>query len=111
MKTRKKNLATARIDYKKAFDMVTNSWILQSPKMFGINEQVRKLRNDIIKNWRVELTSGSTVQEEASIRRGIFQGYSLSPLLFVIAPIPLTDQPPYQFSSVGERTHRIVCGI
>ena len=32
-KKRKKNLSTARIDYKKAFDSVPHSWILQMYKI------------------------------------------------------------------------------
>ena len=51
VKTRKKNLATAWIDYKKAFDMVLHSWILECLKMFGINEEVRKLIKVSMKNW------------------------------------------------------------
>ena len=33
-KTRRKNLAMARIDYKKAYDMVPHSWIINSLKMY-----------------------------------------------------------------------------
>ena len=33
-KTRRKNLALAWIDYKKAYDIVPQSWILESHKMY-----------------------------------------------------------------------------
>ena len=39
--------------------------------------------------WRVELTAGGKSLAEAKIQRGIFQGDALSPLLFVIAMMPL----------------------
>ena len=44
-----------------------------------------------MKNWRVELTCNNENLGEVEIKRGIFQEDSLSPLLFVIALIPLTQ--------------------
>ena len=47
-----------------------------------------------MKNWATELTSwGGENLGKVNIRRGIFQGDSLSPLLFVICMIPLTKVP------------------
>ena len=40
--------------------------------------------------WQTELTSNGKSLGSVSIKRGIFQGYSLSPLLFVVSMIPLT---------------------
>ena len=42
-----------------------------------------------LKTWRVELTAGRKSLAEAKIQRGIFQGDALSPLLFIIAMMPL----------------------
>ena len=43
----------------------------------------------IMKTWKVELPAGGKSLAEAKFQRGIFQGDALSPLLFVIAMIPL----------------------
>ena len=41
-------------------------------------------------NCKAILTSSGTTLAEVNIRRGIFQGESLSPLLFIVAMIPMT---------------------
>ena len=43
-----------------------------------------------MKTWRTELTSENVTLGEVTIKRGIFQGDALSPLLFVICLIPLS---------------------
>ena len=43
-----------------------------------------------MKNWATELTSCGENLGKVDIKRGIFQGDSLSQLLFVICMIPLT---------------------
>ena len=45
---------------------------------------------DSMKTWKTELTSAGERLGVIHIRRGIFQGDSLSPLLFVSCMIPLT---------------------
>jgi hypothetical protein len=71
-KKRRKNLNTAWTDYQKAFDSVPHGWIKWNTKL--------QLKTD------QELIQSGLIK----INRGIFQGDSLSPLLFCIAVIPLT---------------------
>ena len=84
------NLAMAWIDYRKAYDMVPHSWIVECLEMFGIAENVKNVLIDSMKTWKTELTSSGERLGVIHIRRGIFQGDSLSPLLFVLCMIPLT---------------------
>jgi len=42
-----------------------------------------------MESWKTQLTACGKDLDEMTIRRGIFQGVSLSPLLFVIAMLPL----------------------
>ena len=88
-KARRKNLAMAWIDYKQAYDMVPQSWILHCPKMYKISHEVINFIEQTMKTWKVELTAGGRSIAETKIQRGIFQGYALSPLLFIIAMMPL----------------------
>ena len=84
------NLAMAWIDYRKAYDMVHHSWISECLKMFGVAENVKKFLEDSMSKWKLELSSSGEILGDVQVRRGIFQGDSLSPLLFVVCMIPLT---------------------
>ena len=80
----------ACIDYKKAHDMVPHSWILESLQLKRVSDNILKFAKRSMANWQTELTSCGESLVKVNIRRGIFQGDSLSPLLFVICMIPLT---------------------
>ena len=80
-KTRRKNLAMAWIDYKKAYDMVPHCWIINSFKMYKISNEIINFIDKTMKTWRVELTTGGRRLAEAKIQRGIFQGDALSPFI------------------------------
>ena len=88
-KKRRKNLAIAWIDFKKAYYMVTQSWIIHCLKMYKISHEVINFIKKTIKTWRVELSEGRRGLAETKIQRGIFQGDALSPLQFIIAMMPL----------------------
>ena len=88
-KTRRKNPAMPSIDYKTTYDMVLQSWIKNCRKMYKISHEVINFIEKTMKTWRVELTEGGRSLAEAKIQRGIFQEDALSPLLFLIAMMPL----------------------
>jgi len=63
---------------------------LESVTLVGIADNIRRLQKNSMGNWKTELNAYGTMLGEVNIWRGIFQGDSLLPLLFVIATIPLT---------------------
>ncbi len=83
-------LAMAWIDYRKAYDMVPHSWILEALQLVKVAKNVSKLVRESMENWKTVLTANGETLGEVKIRRGIFQGDSLSPLLFIVAMLPLT---------------------
>ena len=57
VKSRNKNLAMAWIDYKKAYDMVPHSWIIECLDLFGVAENIKSLFVNSMKKWEVMLCS------------------------------------------------------
>ena len=90
----KRNLSSAWIDYKKAFDSVPHSWIIKCLEMFKINPMVVSFISASMKKWKTTLhlnhNNGSLKSRRINIDSGIFQGDSLSPLLFCLALAPLS---------------------
>ena len=57
VKSRNKNLAMAWIDYKKAYDMVPHSWIIECLDLFGVAENIKSLLVNSMEKWKVMLCS------------------------------------------------------
>ena len=93
-KKRKTNLSMAWIDYKKAFDMVPHSWIIECLKIYGAANNLVTLLSNSMQHWKTTLTASGTTLAEVNIRRGIFQGDSLSPLLFIVLESSVTKFSP-----------------
>ena len=70
--------------------MIPYSRITECLKMFGIANNVERFISHNMSHWKTELVSCRERLGHVQIRRGIFQGDSLSPLLFVLCVIPLS---------------------
>ena len=84
------NLAMAWIDYKKAYDLMPYSWIIECMEMAGIADNVINFNQKSMDQWMLSLTSSGEDLGDIEVKRGIFRGDSLSPLLFVLSMIPLS---------------------
>ena len=80
----------AWIDYRKAYDLVPRSWVNECMEMFGIAENLRTFLQKSMQQWRLSLTTNGEDLGEDNVKRGIFQGDSLSPLLFVLSMVSLS---------------------
>ena len=66
-----------------------------------------------MERWKVMLCSGNIGLDEVQIKRGIFQGDSLSPLLFVLVLILLSlilrkAKEAYEFSERNEKINHLL---
>jgi len=80
---RKKNVRIAWIDYHKASDSISHRWVEKSIELVQVNSKKRlhlKTKQEVMQ------------LQPMHIHSGIFQGDSLSPLLFCIALISLTHK-------------------
>ena len=112
-KSRNKNLAMAWIDYKKAYDMVPHSWIIECLDLFGVAENIKSLLVNSMEKWKVMLCSGTSELGEVEIQGGIFQGDCLSPLVFVLTMIPLSlilrkAKAAYEFPKTKEKINHLL---
>ena len=67
-----------------------------NPKLFKVSPKLAGFLEHDMKNWKTKLTltqeSDTLASDNINIKRGIFQGESLSPLYFWISLIPISFQ-------------------
>ena len=90
-KKRQTNLGMAWLDYQKAYGMISGSWILKSLVLVQVAQNIVRFIRKLMKNCNESWTSYGKYLVKVYIRRGIFQGHSLPPFLFVICMISLTQ--------------------
>ena len=113
VKSTNNNLAMVWRDFKKAYDMVPHSWIIECLDLFGVAENIKTLLVNGIEKWKVMLCSGNSKLGEVEIKRGIFQGDSLSLLVFILALIPLSlilrkTKVAHEFSESKEKINHLL---
>lgn len=93
-KNRATNMSMAWLDYQKAYDSVPHSWIKKCLKLYGISNNIKSFITDTMTKWKTKLRlrheNGEVTLNDVHIKRGIFQGDSLSPLLFCLSIDPLS---------------------
>jgi hypothetical protein len=89
-----RNISLAWIDYQKAFDSVPHSWLLEVLKIYKIDIKIYNFLKHCMNLWTTNLQltmkGFDLVSEDVQIKRGIFQGDTLSPIWFCLAINPLS---------------------
>ena len=101
------------MDYKKVYDVVPHSWISECLEMFESGNNVQDFLNNSIKSRNLDLNASGGKLGEVDIKRGIFQGNSLSPLLFVLCMVPLTwllgrAKAAYEWGNKGFKLNQLL---
>ena len=111
---RNTNLSIAWIDYKKAFYSVPHSWIEKCLATFKISPVLRNLLSRSMRMWKTPLVL-NTVENtlnagDININSGIFQGDSLSPILFCVTLVPhskLLNNTGYDYKIYDNTTNHL----
>ena len=90
-KRRHTNLSMAWIDYRKAFDSLPHAWIVKCMNLYKVPQNIQNIVKSSMQLWKTTLFLGKEEIGSININRGIFQGDSLSPMLFCMAMNPLSD--------------------
>ena len=109
-KARQTNLSTAWIDYRKAYDSMPHTWILECLQLYKVNPVLRTFIGNSMRHWKTTLEANSKEIARVHIKCGIYQGDALSPLLFCLGLNPLSDiirktAYGYQFKSGTTVSH------
>ncbi|KAI5154732.1 hypothetical protein ENBRE01_3457 [Enteropsectra breve] len=78
------------IDIMKAYDTVEHGYLMKTLKMLGTPETILKFVERLLENQNINLNRNNENIGEIRPERGILQGDSLSPILFVICIEPLS---------------------
>ncbi|KAA5587121.1 hypothetical protein F3H15_36965, partial [Pseudomonas aeruginosa] len=105
----KRNVHMAWIDYKKVYDSVPHTWLMRVLELYKINPILCSFLSSCMGQWSTFLSQPGQMTSSAApnlirIKRGIFQGDSLSPLWFCLARNPLSTL--LKDSTLGYRLRR-----
>ena len=91
---KRKDLSMVYVDYAKAFDSVPHQWTLDVMAAYKINPVIIRFLAAAMKLWKTDLSlhyeGGCVLVKDVLFKRGIYQGDSLSPLLFIISVNPIS---------------------
>ena len=94
VRNKKRNLTTIWLDYKKAFDSVPHEWLIKSLHLAKLPEDLIRAIENLTSQWCTVLhLKGEEEVVKSDIiyfSKGIFQGDSLSVLLFILSVNPLS---------------------
>ena len=104
----RRSLIKMWLDYQKAFDSVPHEWLIKALELAKIPERIKTPIKTLMKKWsaNVNIQSGVTFIESQPIQylRGMFQGDSLSVLLFIFSVCPLQGYRVIALAKMGIET-------
>ena len=82
MRSKRRNLSTTWVDYKKALDSVPHTWITNNLERYKICPTITRFMRENMKSWKTILQlnhdEGIMTSRPIEIKRGVYQGDSLS---------------------------------
>jgi len=79
------------INYRKAFDSIPHSYLLERVEIYKIDPILINFMKKDMERWTTVLHIQTIQSKEITIKKGIFQGDSLSALWFCVCLNPLSQ--------------------
>ena len=94
VKVKRRNLYTVWLDYKKAFDSIPHKWLLYALKLAKVPDDLITAIKNLTESWYTKLhlygKNANITTDLIKVLKGIYQGGSLSVILFVLSLNPLS---------------------
>ena len=111
----RRSLVTMWLDYQKAFDSVPHQWLIKALQLAKLPQVIISALEHLITKWstnvHLQTTETTIISDEIKYNRGIFQGDSLSVILFILCLNPLSfllnKLVGYKMGPNGNRTQNI----
>ena len=111
----KRNLSMAWLDYTKAFDSTSHELIILLLKRLRIHPNIVRCIEELMPLWRtrfvMQMGKRKIYTRLIQFLRGVYQGDTLSPLLFCISLLPLSvvlrQSQGYMCGPPNRRTHKV----
>lgn len=112
-KRNKRDLYWGYIDYKKAYDNIPHSYLKEILKIYKITPQLTSALTTLMETWQTQLYIDGNCAGSVPVRRGIYQGDSLSPLWFCLALNPLSTMlnkrnKGYEIGDSGQKISHLI---
>ncbi|TBU13241.1 reverse transcriptase [Hamiltosporidium tvaerminnensis] len=98
------NLKATWIDVKNAYGSIDHAYLTQCIENLNLPDRFLKFIKVIISKWKIDISVGPEKIMSKKIDRGILQGDSLSPLLFVLCMNPLSRKLNEKYTKVTVQT-------
>ena len=95
------NLKACWIDVKKAYDSVSHLYLTDCLRKLNVPSDIIRVVESLLEKWKTTLMYNQEALCDVKIRKGILQGDSLSPLLFVLCLEPLSRRLNARCKKVG----------
>ena len=106
-KDHKHSLKATWIDVKKAFDSVDHEYLIACISKLGLPKWITCFLKMIINKWSLKVKAGLEEVVNKRVGRGILQGDSLSPLLFVLCIDPLSRRLNERYPKVAVHAEEV----
>jgi hypothetical protein len=89
---KRRDIRIMQVDLKAAFTTVPHALIMETLQRFGIHAGIQQYIARLYGNTRLYVKTGEFCTDDVKVERGVLQGDTLSPLLFIMSFAPVLEK-------------------